>query len=182
MISIIDDLTKGGFGAAATKLPADRATTLTTFQFKVADVASGETSYVIEWVKTVKSIEDLKNALPHVQQTISFDSLADVTLGNTTTIELNATASSNLPVSYTISDSTIATLLNGVVTPVRAGTVTITATQAGDSAYLAAAPVSRTLTINKIAQSTSFNELADVTLGNTTTIVLNATASSKPAG
>ncbi|MBO9204365.1 MULTISPECIES: DUF4979 domain-containing protein [Niastella] len=170
------DLTKGTFGATATKLPADRGTKLTTFQFKVADISSGETSYAIEWVKTVKSIEDLKNTLPHVQQSISFDSLAAVTIGDS--IVLNATASSELPVSYEVSDSTIASILNGVVTAKQAGTVIITASQAGDSAYLPAASVSRTLTVNKLAQSISFDSLAAVTLGDTTPIVLNATASS----
>lgn len=172
------DLTKGVFGAAATKLPQDRGTKLSTFQFKVADVTSGETSYAIEWVKTVRSIEDLENTLPHIPQSISFDSLPDVTLGDTTPIVLNASASSNLPVSYAISDSTIATILNGVVTPKRAGTIMITASQPGDSAYLPAAPVSRTLTIKRIPQSISFDSLPAVLLGDTTTIVLNATATS----
>lgn len=141
------DLTKGGFGASATKLPQAKGTKLTTFQFKVADVASGETSYAIEWVKTVKSIEDLKKTLPHVSQSISFDSLPGVLLGDTAAIVLNATASSGLPVTYTISDSTIATINNGVVKIHRDGIVTITASQPGDSAYLPAAPVARTLSI-----------------------------------
>ncbi len=144
----------------------------------MADISSGETSYAIEWVKTVKSIEDLKKTLPHIEQSISFDSLAAVTLGDTTPIVLNATASSNLPVSYAISDSGIATILNGVVTPKRAGTVTITATQPGDSAYLPSVPVSRTLTINRIAQSISFDAIPAVLLGDTAAIVLNATATS----
>ncbi len=84
----------------------------------------------------------------------------------------------NLPVSYTVSDSTIATVLNGVVTVKRAGTVIITASQEGDSTYLPAATVSRTLTINKMAQSISFNALPAVTLGDAAPVVLNATASS----
>ena len=172
------DLTKGGFGASATKLPQDRGTRLTTFQFKVADITSGETSYAIEWVKTVRSIEDLKNTLPHIEQSISFDSLASVTLGDTAALVLNATASSNLPVSYTVSDSAIATILNGVVTVKRAGTVMITASQSGDSAYLPAASVTRTLTINRIAQSISFDSIPAVLLGDTAAIVLNAAATS----
>lgn len=172
------DLTKGSFGAAATKLPLESATKLTTFQFKIADITSGESSYAIEWVKTVKSIEDLKNTLPHVAQTISFDSLASVTLGDNTPIVLNATASSNLPVSYTISDTAIASILNGVVTVKRAGTITITASQPGDSAYLPAAPVLRILTINRIAQSISFPAIPAVLLGDTAAVVLNATATS----
>ncbi|MFL5744069.1 MAG: DUF4979 domain-containing protein [Niastella sp.] len=141
------DLTKGGFGPTPTMLAKDKATKLTTFQFKVADISSGETSYAIEWVKTVRSLEDLKNTLPHVPQSISFDSIPAVLLGDTAAIVLQATASSNLPVSYTISDSTIATINNGVVTIIRDGTVTITASQSGDSAYLPALSVARTLTI-----------------------------------
>lgn len=144
------DLTKGGFGSSATKLPQDKGTRLTTFQFKVADITSGETSYAIEWVKTVKSIEDLEKTLPHIQQSISFDSLPAVLLGDTAAIVLNATASSGLPVTYTISDSTIATIDNGVVKINRDGIVTITASQLGDSAYLPAAPVARTLNINPL--------------------------------
>ncbi|HEY1201374.1 MAG TPA: DUF4979 domain-containing protein, partial [Niastella sp.] len=141
------DLTKGTFGAAATKLPQDRGTKLTTFQFKVADVTSGEASYAIEWVKTVKSIEDLKNTLPHIEQSISFDSIPAVLLGDTAAIVLNATATSGLPVTYTSSDSTIATIVNGVVKVNRDGTVIITASQLGDSTYLPAESVARTLTI-----------------------------------
>ncbi|WP_207514748.1 DUF4979 domain-containing protein [Longitalea luteola] len=141
------DLTKGAFGASAAKLPQDRGTQLTTFQFKVADITSGEANYAIEWVKTVRSIEDLKKTLPHIEQSISFDSLPAVLLGDTTAVVLNATASSGLPVTYTISDSTIATINNGVVKINRDGIVIITASQLGDSAYLPAAPVARTLNI-----------------------------------
>ncbi|WP_165760418.1 DUF4979 domain-containing protein [Niastella populi] len=144
------DLTRGSFGAAAAKLLQDKGTRLTTFQFKVADITSGETSYAIEWVKTVRSVEDLKKTLPHVAQSISFDSMPAVLLGDTAAIVLNATASSGLPVTYIISDSTIATNNNGVVKIHRDGTVIITASQPGDSAYLPAAPVARTLTITPL--------------------------------
>ncbi|OQP50039.1 hypothetical protein A4D02_26745 [Niastella koreensis] len=172
------DLTKGTFGATAIRLSQNTATTLTTFQFKVADITSGETSYAIDWVKTVKSIDDLKNTLPHVQQSISFDSIVAVTLGDTTPVVLHATASSNLPVSYSVSDSTIATVNNGVVNVIRAGSVVITASQAGDSAYLAATPVSQTLVINRIAQRISFDSIPAVLLGDTAVIRLHAVATS----
>ncbi len=62
------------------------------------------------WIKTVKTVADLVEvAPPHNAQTITFDSLATVTLGDTTPVVLNAKASSGLPVSYAISDTTIAT-------------------------------------------------------------------------
>ena len=46
--------------------------------------------------------------------------------------ELTATASSGLPVSYTSSDPLVASISGSTVTILRAGTVTITATQAGN--------------------------------------------------
>lgn len=57
------DLTKTGFGAGNTMLTQPAA--LTTFQFKVADITSGETGYSVDWIKTVKSLEDLQKLVPH---------------------------------------------------------------------------------------------------------------------
>jgi hypothetical protein len=82
-----------------------------------------------------------------IPQSISFDSIPAVLLGDTAAIVLNATATSGLPVTYTTSDSTIATIINGVVKINRDGAVIITASQLGDSAYLPAASVARTLVI-----------------------------------
>jgi hypothetical protein len=56
------DLTKTGFGAAATILTSPIA--LTTFQFKIADIASGESRYAIDWIKTVKTVQDLQDLVP----------------------------------------------------------------------------------------------------------------------
>jgi hypothetical protein len=53
------DLTVKGFGSGNTMLSTTSPTTLTTFQFKVADISSGETSYPVEYVKTFKSLSDL---------------------------------------------------------------------------------------------------------------------------
>jgi len=50
------DLTVKGFGSANTMLSTTSPTTLTTFQFKVADISSGETSYPVEWIKTFSSL------------------------------------------------------------------------------------------------------------------------------
>jgi hypothetical protein len=53
------NLTTTGFGSGNTMLSTTSPTTLTTFQFKVADISSGETSYPVAWVKTFKSMSDL---------------------------------------------------------------------------------------------------------------------------
>lgn len=53
------DLSKTGFGASAVFLSTSFPTALTTFQFKIADITSGETSFGVDWVKTVKSVNDL---------------------------------------------------------------------------------------------------------------------------
>ncbi|WP_166437146.1 DUF4979 domain-containing protein [Niastella caeni] len=137
------DLTKTGFGVSGTILTAPTA--LTTFQFKIADIASGETSYAIDWIKSVKTIEDLQKLVPYKEQTIQFDSITKL-LGDVD-FETGATATSGLPVSYIISDTTVATLINGKVHMLKAGSVSITVTQPGDSVYMPAEPVTRTLTV-----------------------------------
>jgi len=94
------------------------------------------------WVDDVKIVEatGIKTA-----QTITF---ADITkqLGDAD-FTLSAKASSYLPVSYTIADATIATITNGTVHLLKAGSTTITASQAGDNAYEAAPDVTVALTV-----------------------------------
>lgn len=54
------DLTSGGFGSSSTMLPADEYSYLSRFQFKVADITSGEEAYYCDWVKTFESLEALQ--------------------------------------------------------------------------------------------------------------------------
>ena len=92
-------------------------------------------------------------AAPLLPQTITFNPLAPVTYG-VGPIILGATSSSGLAVSYSVSGlatvsgsiltiNGVGPLVNGAVD----GTVTVTASQAGNSAYLAAAPVPQTLQV-----------------------------------
>ena len=55
------DLTTGAFvyNGANTWLPLDEPYTFDRFQFKVADVTSGETSYTVDWIKTFRSMNEL---------------------------------------------------------------------------------------------------------------------------
>jgi sugar lactone lactonase YvrE len=75
-------------------------------------------------------------------QTIAFPPLAPVTwIGAPVAVALNATASSGLPVSYTVSGP--ATLSGSTLTVVGVGTVTVTASQSGDANFVAATPVTQ---------------------------------------
>ncbi|MCP2028435.1 putative secreted protein [Flavobacterium sp. HSC-32F16] len=84
-------------------------------------------------------------------QTITFSPIAIKTLGLNNTFNLTATASSNLPVDYTFTYTSALPPANvsaaGVVNMLRSGEVTITAHQAGNANYLAAADVSQLLVI-----------------------------------
>lgn len=86
-------------------------------------------------------------------QTISFAALTDLTYGQQG-VGLSASASSNLPVSFTSSDPGIAQVYQDnndagkwKINAKKVGTVTITATQAGNNEYLPATAVGNSLTI-----------------------------------
>lgn len=58
-----------------------------------------------------------------------------------------ATTSSDLPITYSSSNTSIATIVDGLVVILTAGSTVITASQSGNSAYEAAEPVTATLTV-----------------------------------
>lgn len=91
-------------------------------------------------------------------QEITFGALSSKTYGDAP-FELNKVSNKNLPITYTSSDAAIASIEENVVTIKHPGTVTITASQAGNAYYLAAEPVAQTLTINKANQSINFPAL-----------------------
>jgi hypothetical protein len=64
---------------------------------------------------------------------------------------LNATASSGLPVSYSVSDADVATVSGNVLTLVDPGTTVITATQPGNGDYPPASPVNDTLVYQPVS-------------------------------
>ncbi|WMN12979.1 FG-GAP-like repeat-containing protein [Marivirga salinae] len=111
-----------------------------------------------------------------LSQMISFDALGDQTYGDAN-FDLTATASSGLPVNYTSSDQSVATINGSEVTITGAGTTTITASQEGNSDYKSAPSVEQTFTVNKSSQTITFDALPtknyDVAAFN-----LTATASS----
>ncbi len=93
-------------------------------------------------------------------QTITFGALSGkITID--APFALNATASSGLPVSYISSNQSVATISEGTVTIVGAGTTTITANQPGDDTFADATPVPQNLVVNKSPQTITFAPLAD---------------------
>ncbi|AYL96471.1 MBG domain-containing protein [Mucilaginibacter celer] len=84
-------------------------------------------------------------------QSIDFAPLAAVDYGTQFVTPVYQSTNTTLPITLTSSDSTIAVIAgNGKIHPRKGGTVTITATQPGDSKFSDAVPVSQVLTINKI--------------------------------
>jgi gliding motility-associated-like protein len=102
---------------------------------------------------------------PKAAQTITFASTASKTFGNPD-FAAGASASSGLTVSYTSSNTGVATVSGSTIHIVGAGTSTITASQAGDASYLAATNATQTLTVDKATQTITFNALAAKAYGN----------------
>ncbi|HTR29384.1 MAG TPA: MBG domain-containing protein [Puia sp.] len=78
-------------------------------------------------------------------QEISWNQSLIVGCNSSTQVLLNATASSGLPVTYTVSNPTVATVSGNVLTLLHPGTAVVTAHQAGDANHTAAPPVGDTL-------------------------------------
>jgi hypothetical protein len=98
-------------------------------------------------------------------QTITFNSLPAKTFGDST-FALSANSTSGLPVSFSSSDATIASVSGNTVTILKAGTVNIVASQAGDGSYNAATDVVQSLIIKKANQPILFDLLANKTFGD----------------
>jgi ELWxxDGT repeat protein len=94
-------------------------------------------------------------------QKITFNTLSSKTFG-APPFELSATSTSGLPVFFTSSNPSVATVNGTTVTIVGAGTTTITASQAGDATFAAAPVVERSLVVNKASQTITFNALSNV--------------------
>ena len=106
---------------------------------------NGATSnnYTITFVNGTLTIQ------PKQPQTITFNALPVKTYGNgdfpTGATSTNAT----IPITYTVSDPSVATVTGGMIHIVGAGTTSITASQAGNDGYFPAEDVVRELTVNR---------------------------------
>lgn len=100
-----------------------------------------------------------------LNQTITFRSIPSKKFGDAP-FSLEAAASSGLPVSYVSKNTNVATILGSTVTILGAGTTLIVATQDGNQEFNAATSQGQVLTVDKIAQTITFNELPTKTFGD----------------
>lgn len=82
-------------------------------------------------------------------QAITFDALPEKILGDDD-FWPGAISSSGLVVSYTSSDNTVATIVNGNISIAGGGVSTITASQTGDASFSAASSVSQKFTVTEV--------------------------------
>lgn len=98
---------------------------------------------------TITHVDGTLTVIPKQNQTITFNTLPTKTYGNA---DFNAGATSTnstIPITYTSSNTAVATVTGNIIHITGAGTTTITASQAGNDGYFPATPVSRTLIVNK---------------------------------
>ncbi len=164
------------FDAGATA-SSELALVYTSSDTTVAEIVDGKVHVIAAGTTTITASQEGNeefNAASSVTQTltvnkkeqsITFAALEPKTLGDAD-FDAAATASSGLAVSYNSSNGNVATIVDGKVHIIGAGTTTITATQAGDTEYNAASSVSQTLTVNKKEQSIAFATLQQKTLGD----------------
>ena len=105
-------------------------------------------------------------------QEITFGAIADQRV--TDTVTLDATASSGLEVGYTVSGP--ATLTGTSLSFTGAGTVTVTAHQAGNALWAAASDVVQEFEVSLLGQSIDFPEIAAQVATNTVTLTATATS------
>ena len=112
-----------------------------------------------------------------ITQTISFSPPASATVGQP--VALTATASSGLPVTYTSTSTDVCTVSGSTLTPAKAGTCAVTASQPGDDKHAPADPVAGSFPVQKITQTISFTPPNGADAGRR--VALSASATSKLA-
>ena len=114
----------------------------------VKDAASNNATLTLPAVGAAGSLGANKEiAIVKSDQTIIFNALPTKTYGNSDFAPV-ATASSGLTVTYSSSNTNVATIVSSQIHIIGAGTCTIYADQAGDANYLAAPQGSQTLTVS----------------------------------
>ncbi len=91
-------------------------------------------------------------------QTITFNNPGDQSLAGS--LPLNATATSGLAVSFTSLTTSVCTVSATTASLLGAGTCTIQATQAGNTDFAAATPVSQSFTVNAAAATATLSTLS----------------------
>lgn len=112
-------------------------------------------------------------------QTLTFPAIAPATYSYGKSVKLAVTSSAKLtPVTYTSSNDGIASVTSNSLTITGSGTVTITATQAGNLTTAPAA-VTQVFVVKPVIQTLKFGAIAAQTYAVGKTVTLSATSSAK---
>ncbi|WKZ60950.1 MAG: MBG domain-containing protein [Cyclobacteriaceae bacterium] len=164
-------------GLPVTLGPAATATFTISFSPLLSGVRTATIQIVSDDPDTNPFVINLEGTGVKLDQTITFNPLSSVTFGDGS-FALSATASSGLPISYSSSDPSVATISGNTVTIVGAGTTTITASQVGNDTYNAAPVVNQNLLVNKATPVITWNAPSAITYGTALSATqLNAAAS-----
>lgn len=136
----------------------------------ITSTQSGNTNYLAA-TPVVQSI-----VINKADQSIVWSNIANKTFSDAD-FTLPATTSKGLTISYQSADPTIASVVGNTVSIKGVGTVNITANQAGNENYNAAANVTLPLTISKSYQTITFSDLPAYTFGSSA-VTLGASSNS----
>jgi len=84
-----------------------------------------------------------------IPQTITFEQIEEVTYGDDDFDPGATSTNTTIPITYTSSDPSVITIVDGKIHITGKGTSTITASQAGNSNYIAAQPVQQEVVVDK---------------------------------
>ena len=130
--------------------------TYTISEIKAAD--AGTWHCVVSNPVTKVNSKNIELTVNKCAQTIDFPEIPAKTYGDED-FALPEKTNKGLTIVYQSTNTNVATVSGNVVTIKGCGETTIIASQAGNADYLAAATVTRTLTVNKRAQTITFEEL-----------------------
>ena len=117
---------------------------VTTLSIGTCNIAADQAGNVGVWLAAGTVTRNFQ--ITGLSQTISFDTFPPLVQGGTA--QLGATATSGLTVTFSSQTASVCTVSGTVVTALQLGTCTIAADQAGNSFWLAATTVTRSVTVN----------------------------------
>jgi len=133
---------------------ATPASAVGTYSIDVAGATA--VNYTISFENGVLTIQ------PKQTQVITFIAPAAKKYGNADFATGATSTNTTIPVTYTSSNTSVATITGNTIHITGAGTTTITASQAGNSLFFAAIPVERTLTVDKAVLAIAVRDTSKV--------------------
>lgn len=123
------------------------------------DLSSNTFGKTVDMPASVKAFGANLLAISPLAQQITFNDTT-VTYGKAD-FDAGAIANSGLPVTYTVEDEDVATVVNGKIHIIKAGTTVVTAAQPGSDDFFKAANVQRTLIIKPAPVQVTANDTAE---------------------